>query len=171
MKSGIYPVVHVPLKKDESIDIEGLYACLEFYEKSDVSGVTILGSGGELPYFSDSEQLAIVEATHKRLGGYKSIIAGVLAYGAKQAISKIESYGAYVDAVLLLLTDYYISHFEEYLNTVAAIASSSRKPILFYYFPQITKRFLTPKQLIAILSIDTKSRESPDLASGGSHNL
>lgn len=154
MKHGIYPVVHTPLCKDESIDFKGLKASLDYYNQCDLPGVTVLGSGGELPYFSDSEQYSIIESAFHRLDRSKSLIAGVNAFSAVQAVEKIKSYSPYADYILLLLSDYYESSFDDYLRTLACIAEQSSKPILFYYFPQITKRIFTSKQLIAILSID-----------------
>lgn len=154
MTHGVYPVVHTPLHEDESIDFEGLKACLEYYNQTDLPGVTLLGSGGELPYFSDSEQYDIIKAAFNYLDGSKVIIAGVHAYSSTQAIEKIASYSAYVDYILLLVPDYYQSTFEDYLQTLECIAQHSAKPILFYYFPQITQKSFTSNQLIAILSID-----------------
>lgn len=154
MKHGIYPVVHTPLNNDETIDFMGLKSCIDYYNQTNLPGVTILGSGGELPYFSDSEQYAIIESTFHHLDRSKSIIAGVYVYSSAQAIEKIISYSPYVDYILLLMADYYQSSFEEYLSSLKCIANQSPKPILFYYFPQITGRFFSCKQLIAILSID-----------------
>jgi len=154
IKDGIYPVVHTPLHQDESIDIVGLKACLHYYNQSDITGVTILGSGGELPYFSEQEKLEIITTTRQQLNEEKTLIAGVDAYSSKQAIDVIASYEPHIDYVLLLLCDYYQTSFEDYLQALRNIAQQSSKPILFYYFPQITKRFFNTKQLIRILSIN-----------------
>ena len=154
MKKGIYPVVHTPLDENENLDLQGLKACLEYYNQSDIPGVTLLGSGGELPYLSDSEQYAVIESAYHYLNHNKVIIAGIHAHSSKQAIDKITSYTPYVDYVLLLLSDYYHSSFAEYLHALKQIAQHASKPILFYYFPQITGRFFSVKQLVAILDID-----------------
>lgn len=154
IKKGIYPVVHTPLDENKHLDLEGLKACLEYYNQSDIPGVTLLGSGGELPYLSDSEQYTVIESSFHYLNHNKSIIAGIHAHSSKQAIDKITSYTPYIDYVLLLLSDYYHNSFSDYLHALKHIAQQSSKPILFYYFPQITGRFFSIKQLIKILEID-----------------
>lgn len=154
LKRGIYPVVHTPLLPDESIDFNGINASIDYYLNSDISGVTVLGSGGELPYFSDDEQYQIVKASHERLANKKLIIAGVNAQSSKQALQKISSYAPYVDCILLLLNDYYQTSFNDYYHAIKKTALASEKPILFYYFPQITGKYLSATQLIQLLNID-----------------
>lgn len=154
IKKGIYPVVHTPLDDNENLDLDGLKSCLEYYIQSDIPGITLLGSGGELPYLSDSEQYVVIESAFHYLNNNKSIIAGIHAHSSKQAIDKITSYSPYIDYALLLLSDYYHSSFSDYLHALKHIARQSSKPILFYYFPQITGRFFSIKQLVEILKID-----------------
>lgn len=156
---GIYPVILTPLQSDQSLDILSFEACLVRYLKTNIAGVTILGSGGELPYFSDNEQYQLVKTTHnvvsahKALAANKHIIVGVNAYSTVQAIDKISQYTGYCDAILLLLSHYYPVSFNQYYQSILNIAKASTTPILFYYFPQITKVFLSAKQLQAILLI------------------
>ncbi|WP_160053984.1 dihydrodipicolinate synthase family protein [Shewanella litoralis] len=63
---GIYPVIHTPLQPDQSLDMVSFEACLSRYLKKNIAGVTLLGCGGELPYFSDNEQYQLVKAAHTR---------------------------------------------------------------------------------------------------------
>lgn len=55
---------------------------------------------------------------------------------------------------MLLLSDYYQVEFSDYFNALKNIAEHSDKPILFYYFPQITGRFFSAEQLLKIVSIN-----------------
>jgi len=154
MKRGIYPVVHTPLNENESIDFNGLEASLAYYNHTNIPGITLLGSGGELPYFSDNEQLKLVASASKYLDADKAIISGVFAHSFSQAIEKIDSYTPYVDYVLLLLTDYYRIEFSDHLNALKSIAEQAKKSIIYYYFPQMTGRYYRPEQLVEILKID-----------------
>ena len=88
MKHGIYPIVHTPLKKDESVDYNGLEACINYYNSNSNPGVTVLGSGGELPYFTDKEQLQILKFAREHLNSDKTIIAGLHVHSSKQAHQK-----------------------------------------------------------------------------------
>lgn len=148
---GIYPVIHTPLHLDQAVDIVNFEACLRHYLTTDITGVTILGSGGELPYFSDKEQLDLLISAHHTIGTHKNIIVGLQAYSATQAIDKINLYQSYADAILLLVNRYYPVAFEDYYQSIRTIAAASDTPIIFYYFPQITKQFLTVSQLEVIL--------------------
>ena len=154
IKNGIYPVVHTPLLADESIDFDGFNASIEYYLNSNVAGVTILGSGGELPYFSDDEQYQIVKTSHEKIENKKLIIAGVHTHSSKLASEKITRYAPYVDCILLLLNDYYYTEFDDYFQAIVRVAQVSEKPILFYYFPQITGRYFSTPQLIQLLNIE-----------------
>ena len=151
---GIYPVVPTPLLENQTIDYSGLQACIDFYLANDITGLTILGSGGELPYFTDQEQQDICQFVRQHCPPSCQLIVGVNAYSVEQAQQKIAAVGNSADAVLLLLPDYYPTDFENYLTALETIAESSVLPIVFYYFPQITKRFLTATQLSQILSLD-----------------
>jgi len=115
-------------------------ACLSRYLKTNIAGVPLLGSGGELPYFSDNEQYQLKKAAHKVIAANeefvanKDIIVGVNAYSSAQAIDKISQYAGYCDAILLLLSHYYPVSFNQYYQSIRAIAHASTTTILFYYF-------------------------------------
>jgi dihydrodipicolinate synthase/N-acetylneuraminate lyase len=154
LKRGIYPVIHTPLLDDESIDFDGLNTCIEHYLETQIAGLTILGSGGELPYFSDNEQYLMVRMVSEKLQNKKTLIAGINAYSSHHALQKIKAYTPYIDSVLLLLNEYYQSTFEDYYHAISTIAHSASVPILLYYFPQVTGRYFSSDQLIKLLSIN-----------------
>lgn len=150
---GVYPVVPSPLHSDESIDFEALESCIDYYFDAGTQGVLVLGSGGELPYFNESEQLDIIRSAGKKRRRDQNLIVGVDAFSAKQALGKIESYAPHADAVLLLLNAYYEGGFTEYKQAIALVAAHSPLPVLFYYFPQVTKMSLTAEQIAELLEI------------------
>lgn len=150
--NGIFPVVPTPLKADESLDLTGLGHCLNFYMASDIQGVTVLGSGGELPYFSDAEQLHVVKYVKHIVQDKKPIIVGVNAFSVEQAVIKIEQYQGLADAVMLLFHGYYKPAFSDLKRAVAAVSARSSVPVLYYHFPQVTGHYLSAKQIIEILN-------------------
>ncbi|MBU3003805.1 dihydrodipicolinate synthase family protein [Paraglaciecola arctica] len=151
---GVFPVVPTPMGIDEELDFCGLTSCIDHYLKADVNGLTILGSGGELPYLSDEEQLKILIQSSQKVAKRKPIIVGVNTFSAQHAAAKILTYQQYADAVLLLFTDYYIVDFEDLMLAIEEVASTSPLPILYYHFPQVSGLFLKPQQLVAILKLD-----------------
>ena len=156
LPKGVYPVVPTPLLRNETLDLNGLRRCLDFYLSSSISGITVLGSGGELPYLTDSEQLAVVKHTHDvvvETGNSKiPVIVGVNAFGVKQAINKIEQYQGMADAIMLLFNGYYQQSFSELKQAVKAVVERSPMPVLYYHFPQVSGHFLSAKQIIEILN-------------------
>lgn len=151
---GVFPVVPTPLNQQQQVDYAGLESCIDYYLEADVNGLTILGSGGELPYLSDAEQLRILKCASEKLAKKKPIIVGVNTYSAKHAIDKIKTYQEDADAVLLLFCDYYKGDFTDLKLAVAEVASNSSLPILYYHFPQVSGLFLKPQQIVAILELD-----------------
>lgn len=149
----IYPVMPTPLLDDQRIDFSGLDACVQFYRGAGVTGITVLGSGGELPYFSDAEQFSIVKRARQAAGSQTLLIAGLNAYSARQAIDKIDALQGQADVLLLLLNDYYAASFADYQQALAEIAAQAPLPLLFYYFPQVTGRYFKAEQLLQLLKI------------------
>lgn len=150
--TGIFPVVPTPLKHDESLDLSGLSRCLTFYLDSPAAGVTVLGSGGELPYLSDAEQLSVVKQAYQCVNKAKPIIVGVNAFSVHHALDKIAAYQGMADAVMVLFTGYYKHDFAALKKAIKAVAESSPVPVLYYHFPQVSGLFLNAPQLIEILS-------------------
>ncbi len=148
-----YPVMPTPLLEDQRIDFTGLDACVNYYLNAGMPGLTVLGSGGELPYFSDEEQVRIVAHVRHTAGSEMLLIAGVNAYSTSQAVSKIDTLKDHADVILLLLSDYYGAHFSDYKQAFTDIAAQSALPLLLYYFPQVTGQFFNSEQLTDLLGI------------------
>lgn len=150
---GVYPVMPTPLKVDETLNFEAVSECIAYYESAQVEGITVLGSGGELPYLTDDEQYQIV-ACAKKCTSSARLLVGVNAFGADHALQKIKRYTGLADAVMLLLDSYYDLDFEDYFNAVKQVADQSTLPILFYYFPQVTSTVFSTAQLLRLLALD-----------------
>ncbi len=67
--SGIFPVVPTPLKEDETFDARAMSHLAEFYVSAGSHGLVVLGSGGELPYFSGNEKVAILKTVMDAVRG------------------------------------------------------------------------------------------------------
>lgn len=151
---GIFPVVPTPLLEDQNIDFDGLPDCIEYYLNTEVNGLTIMGSGGELPYFTDSEQFALAKSVSEIVAKRKPLIMGINAYSEYHAIERCCTIGEHADYLMLLLTGYYKQPFDLMLQTLTAIANASPVPLIYYHFPQVSGQFLTSSQLVQILKID-----------------
>lgn len=151
---GVFPVVPTPLSLEEDIDYGAFSSCLNHYLGSEVKGLTLLGSGGELPYFSDAEQLAIAQHAHRQVAGQKTLLTGVNVYGEYQAKDKIKQLSPFTDAVMLLLCDYYRCSFAAVKATVKAIAASADVPVFYYHYPQVSGLWFSAAELSELLALD-----------------
>ncbi len=149
----LYPVMPTPLTYTQSPDLEGLDACVRFYREAGLGGLTVLGSGGELAYFSSDEHRQILQQVRDSAGNDLQIITGIHAFGSQQALKKIEALQGLADAVLMLLDTYYRVPFPDYARALGEIAARSPIPVLLYYFPQITGQYFSAAQLIELLQL------------------
>ena len=153
---GIFPVMPTPLLENQKVDFDALPACIDYYlrEHNQIQGLTIMGSGGELPYFTDEEQDAIAITTSRIVANRLALIMGVNAYGEHQAIVRCKKIGEHADYVMLLLTGYYQQPFELILASLRNIADASPVPVIYYHFPQVSGQFFSAEQLSAILKLE-----------------
>jgi dihydrodipicolinate synthase/N-acetylneuraminate lyase len=142
-----------PLHVDQTLDFDGLSTLVDFYSGKGVQGLTVLGSGGELPYFSDQEQLDVLSHVVSITSDKTPIIMGLYSLSAQQALTKIKTYEPYASAILLMLDQYYDVPFAAYKKAFEDIAAKSNIPIIFYYFPQITGRLHRVDELVQLLNI------------------
>lgn len=147
----LYPVMPTPLTDAQAPDLPGIQACVRFYQGAGLGGITVLGSGGELPYFFAEEQQQILRQVRETAGDSLQIITGIHAFSTRQALEKVEGVSALADAVLLLLDNYYRVPFADYVKAIGDIAAQSPVPVLLYYFPQITGQYLSSTQLATLL--------------------
>jgi len=152
--NGVFPVVPTPLLNDESLDRKGFKHLLNYYIESGSHGLLILGSGGEFPYFTFEEKVDIVKtacnATQKKV----PLIVGVGFFSLKESIDFIKTVNSFpIDGLLAILPTYFPIKFEDIVLFYSRLCENSKKPILYYNYPQQTKLFLSPDQILRLLDI------------------
>jgi 4-hydroxy-tetrahydrodipicolinate synthase len=76
---GVYAIAPTPFSADGSLDLNSIDTMVDFYERSGVDGLTILGIMGEAPKLTADEATVVVERVLKRFR--KPVIVGVSAPG------------------------------------------------------------------------------------------
>jgi len=72
---GVVPVIPTPFREDESIDFDGLAACIEFAVRCEVCAVCLPAYGSEFYKLTESERQQVVETAIQAAAGRVVVIA------------------------------------------------------------------------------------------------
>ncbi len=152
---GVNVVVPTPLSEDEGLDQTGLRHLVDFYIDSGCHGLTIMGSGGEFPYFTLEEKIEIVRTVVEAGRGRVPIIVGGGYCSAAETLQFVRELGGFgVDAFLILVPTYFPVAFDAVYDLFSTLCRESAKPIFYYNYPQQSQVFLTPEEIGKILTLD-----------------
>ncbi len=153
--NGTFPVVPTPIAADGSLDLPGLHHIINFYIDSGSHGILILGSGGEFPYFTYEEKMQIVKTSIKAVKGRLPLLVGAGFASLEDTSSFIAEAGVLdVDGFLTIIPAFYPVNFEDLNEYFVRLCSDSRKPILYYHYPQMTGLFYPSGDMERLLSIN-----------------
>lgn len=153
--SGVYPVVPTPLLTNQDVDFKGLERLIRFYIDNGSHGLLVLGSYGELPYFTLDEKLAIIKRAVLTAGGQVPVIACVGYCGLREAGQFLEkSKKIPVDGYLAVLPTYFSLKHADCLHYYSELGRYTDKPLLYYHIPQITKISPSPGELSELLHME-----------------
>ncbi|TAL33650.1 MAG: dihydrodipicolinate synthase family protein [Spirochaetes bacterium] len=151
---GVFPVAPTPLMDDETLDPGGMHHLLNYYIASRCHGVLVLGSGGEFPYFTAREKLQIVKTAVKAIHGRIPLLVGVGFNSARETLAFVEEAGVLdIDGFLVIQPTYYPVAFPEMKELMLRVCGKSKKPVLYYHYPQMTGLFFSRKEMSELLSI------------------
>src|SRR5579864_6033312 len=72
---GVVPVVPTPFRADESIDLEGLAACIEFAVRSGVCAVCLPAYASEFYKLTEAERRLVLETAIRIAAGRVAVVA------------------------------------------------------------------------------------------------
>lgn len=138
MLSGVVPVIPTPYRDDGEVDCTAVKELVKWYAKSGCHGVLVSGSGGEMPYLSGEERVALVRAAAEAGEGLP-VMCGVGAMSSKQAAQEIRGViSAGASYVLVAMPVYYSVRLSNALDYYRQAAEASMGKTLYYHFPQAT---------------------------------
>ncbi|MHC5202151.1 dihydrodipicolinate synthase family protein [Myroides sp. LJL119] len=129
-----YPIT--PFTPDQDIDIPVFKKHVENLVKNQCDGIAPLGSTGVLPYLSDSQKKAIVQATIEQVSGRVPVLVGVSNLTTQKTIYHAkfaEKAGA--DAVMIIPMSYWKLTQDEIFEHYQAVAMQISIPIMVYNNP------------------------------------
>jgi 4-hydroxy-2-oxoglutarate aldolase len=138
---GIFAPVNTPFNGNEEVDYAGFSKNLQFYLKSELSGLLNLGSNGEYKSLTEEEKIEIIKSSAEMIAGRKTIIVGVMyesLYLAKSFIEKVRHFA--IDYLLVQPPFYFRGKFteEDYYQYYLEVTRISPFPILIYNAPGFT---------------------------------
>jgi len=128
---------------------------VRFYVDQGCHGLLILGSYGELPYFTFEERVEIIGRTAKIVCGHIPVIACVGYSGLREsALFLKKTKNIPVDGYLAVLPTYFKIAHEDCLQYYRELGRCTDKPLLYYHIPQITGISPSFDQLSEILRLE-----------------
>jgi 4-hydroxy-tetrahydrodipicolinate synthase len=153
---GVVVPLVTPFQRDETLDLPALRRLARRLIDSGVDGLFPAGSTGEFYTLSPDERCQVVEATIDESGGSVPVYAGACAISTReiiQATQQAEGLGA--DAVVVITPFYITPSQDELYEHYAAIAASTKLPVIPYNNPARTGGVnLAPATLRKLAAID-----------------
>ncbi|WP_411812891.1 dihydrodipicolinate synthase family protein [Chryseobacterium scophthalmum] len=147
-----YPIT--PFDQEEKVDISLFKKLVERLVISGSHGIAPLGSTGVLPYLTDEEKEAIIEATIQQVGGRVPILVGVSNLTTDKTIHHAKfAENAGADAVMIIPMSYWKLTDDEIVAHYDAVASKISIPIMAYNNPATSGVDMSPALLKRLLEI------------------
>ena len=138
---GVYAPVATIFDVDGALDLERYASNLDWYCRSPLDGVVLLGSNGEFAALDFDERLRVIEAGVSAIDGRKTVLAGTGAESTRHTIHLTkEAARLGVEYALIVTPHYYRPRYDRqaFLNHYQAVAEASPVPILIYIMTAYT---------------------------------
>lgn len=138
---GILPPLTTPFAADGSVDLKGLAANVEKYNRTGLAGYVVVGSTGESVALRGAEKCKIWETVRAAADSGKLLVAGTGCEATGETIELSKQAGEFGYHAVLVRTP---SYFKSQMSDTAlerhffAVAEASPLPVLVYSVPQFT---------------------------------
>ncbi len=151
VRGVILPII-TPFNEDLSVDYAGLERLVDYFiEEKAVDGIVPCGTTGESATLSHAEHLDVIRVVVKRARGRTPVIASTGSNSTREAVelTKLaEEAGA--DATLQVGPYYNKPTQDGLFSHFAAVARSTRLPVLIYNIPGRTGRNIEPETIVRL---------------------
>lgn len=148
--TGIFAPVPTPFTSEGSLDIEAWRINLRIWKESDLDGIVICGSNGEMPFVTQDERAELTAIAAEEADGKLMLMAGAHFPSTRETIScakALASAGA--GSLLLLPPHYFKGNQTAILNYFTEVADNSPIPIFLYNMPANTGVDMETETMIA----------------------
>ena len=153
MFTGCGTALVTPFRADGSLDEETMRKLVKRQVQAGIHFLVPCGTTGESPTLSRREHLRVVELTVEESGG-RPVVAGCGGYNTAELVEMARDLEALGVQGLLSVTPYYNKPTSEGLyRHYAAIAESTKLPIVVYSVQSRTARNVTPDEMVRLAEI------------------
>lgn len=162
---GVYPAMIASMKKDGSLDVDGVKVNASALVNAGCAGLCVNGSTGEAAFLTREERIQVIKASKEAIGGKGKIIAGSGAPTTSTVLQLTQdAKDAGADAALIIspvantTTEGLVKHYEA--------AAEIGIPIILYNYPAATGISITCEifdRLIAIPNVIGMKESSGNL--------
>ena len=148
--TGIFAPVPTPFTSEGSLDIEAWRINLRIWKESDLDGIVICGSNGEMPFVTQDERAELTAIAAEEADGKLMLMAGAHFPSTRETISCAKALSAAGAGSLLLLPPHYFKGNQTaILNYFTEVADNSPIPIFLYNMPANTGVDMETETMIA----------------------
>lgn len=148
---GVIPPIATLLRKDGSLDQDGMKKLIDFLIDSKVDGLFFLGSGGEFASMSDRSRRELAEFAIGYVNKRVPVLIGTGTPSTNETISLSQhAKEAGADGVIIVNPYYYKLNNNALFRHYGMIAEQVDLPIMLYNFPGCTGQDLSPEFLLKL---------------------
>ena len=139
--SGIFPPITTPFYPEGNVYFKKLEHNVEYYSKTPVAGIVVLGSTGEAILLSDLERRDVLQTAREVAAPNKVLIAGTGMESADETLQLTEYAAKLGYDVAMVRTPHYYKKQMQPANILAFyrfVSDRSPLPVIIYNFPQAT---------------------------------
>lgn len=140
-----------PFDNEANVDFEALVSHVDYVIEGGVDYLLALGTTSEVPTLSFDEQVAVVDAVIKENSRQVPLLVGVGGNSTSEVIKNIKFYEDREIDAFLVVTPYYNKPSQKGLyEHYAAVAKSTRKPLILYNIPARASVNMLPQTTLSL---------------------
>ncbi|MDR4945231.1 dihydrodipicolinate synthase family protein [Neobacillus cucumis] len=154
MFKGIFSPVITILDQEGKINFEGMHEHIDYLIRNGIDGLLFLGSMGEFFAFTQEEKKELIKFAIEKVNHRVPVLIGTGGTSVAEVVNLTqfaEDEGA--DAAVVISPYYFKLDDENLYNYYAAVAQSTKLPIMIYNFPDRTNVNISP-ELVLMLAQD-----------------
>ena len=152
---GIIPPMITPLTVQGELDLAGLEHLVTYLLDGGVAGVFVLGSSGEGPWLTTSQQRQLVSETARLVAGRVPVLAGALEPGTARTLENIhQHHEAGADMVVITSPYYFQVGAAEQIQHIETLVTQSPLPVMLYNIPPTTHNPIAPDTVRGVLTLE-----------------
>ena len=151
---GIIPPLVTPLKPDESLDLPGLLAHIDYLLGKGIHGVFVLGTTGEFYALDDAEKQAVVAETVAHVGRRAPVYVGTGAETTREVLRLTKMAEREGAAGVSVITPYFIKPTQpELIDHFRRVAESTSVAVVLYSNPGPTGVTIEPETVARLAEL------------------